>query len=143
MLVDLGRNDLGRISEIGSVKVTRYMDILRYSHVMHIGSTVEGRIAKGKDALDAIDSVLPAGTLSGAPKLSACTIIQNEESRKRGIYGGAIGYLDLSGNMDTCIGIRLAYKRMTPSASSPVPASSLTASPHANIRNASTKPKPW
>lgn len=111
MLVDLGRNDLGRVSEIGSVKVTRYMDILRYSHVMHIGSTVEGRIAQGKDALDAIDSVLPAGTLSGAPKLSACTIIQNEESRKRGIYGGAIGYLDLSGNMDTCIGIRLAYKK--------------------------------
>lgn len=111
MLVDLGRNDLGRVSEIGSVKVTRYMDILRYSHVMHIGSTVEGRIAQGKDALDAIDSVLPAGTLSGAPKLSACAIIQNEESRKRGIYGGAIGYLDLSGNMDTCIGIRLAYKK--------------------------------
>lgn len=111
MLVDLGRNDLGRVSEIGSVKVTRYMDILRYSHVMHIGSTVEGRIAKGKDALDAIDSVLPAGTLSGAPKLSACAIIQNEESRKRGIYGGAIGYLDFSGNMDTCIGIRLAYKK--------------------------------
>lgn len=111
MLVDLGRNDLGRVSEIGSVKVTRYMDVLRYSHVMHIGSTVEGRLAKGKDALDAIDSVLPAGTLSGAPKLSACTIIQQEESRKRGIYGGAIGYLDFSGNMDTCIGIRLAYKK--------------------------------
>lgn len=111
MLVDLGRNDLGRVSEIGSVKVTRYMDILRYSHVMHIGSTVEGRLAKGKDAIDAIDSVFPAGTLSGAPKLSACTIIQQEESRKRGIYGGAIGYLDFSGNMDTCIGIRLAYKK--------------------------------
>ena len=111
MLVDLGRNDLGRISRIGSVKVTRYMDVLRYSHVMHIGSTVEGDIREDKDAVDAIDSVLPAGTLSGAPKLRACEIIQEEESRKRGIYGGAIGYLDFSGNMDTCIGIRLAYKK--------------------------------
>ena len=111
MLVDLGRNDLGRISRIGSVKVTRYMDVLRYSHVMHIGSTVESTIRDDKDAVDAIDSVLPAGTLSGAPKLRACEIIQEEESRKRGIYGGAIGYLDFSGNMDTCIGIRLAYKK--------------------------------
>ncbi len=111
MLVDLGRNDLGRISRIGSVKVTRYMDVLRYSHVMHIGSTVEGDIREDKDAVDAIDSVLPAGTLSGAPKLRACQIIEEEESRKRGIYGGAIGYLDFSGNMDTCIGIRLAYKK--------------------------------
>ncbi len=145
MLVDLGRNDLGRVSEIGSVKVTRYMDILRYSHVMHIGSTVEGRIAQGKDALDAIDSVLPAGTLSGAPKLSACTIIQNEESRKRGVYGGAIGYSDtwISREIWTPASASVSpIKRMAPSASSPAPASSLTASPHANIRNASTKPKP-
>lgn len=111
MLVDLGRNDLGKISRIGSVKVEKYLNILRFSHVMHIGSTVEGTIAPGKDAVDVIDAVLPAGTLSGAPKLRACEIIEEEESRKRGIYGGAIGYLDFSGNMDTCIGIRLAYKK--------------------------------
>lgn len=111
MLVDLGRNDLGKISQIGSVKVDRYLDILRFSHVMHIGSTVEGKIRDDKDAVDAIDAVLPAGTLSGAPKFRACQIIEEEESRKRGVYGGAIGYLDFSGNMDTCIGIRLAYKK--------------------------------
>ena len=111
MLVDLGRNDLGKVSRIGSVKVEKYLNILRFSHVMHIGSTVEGTIAPGKDAVDVIDAVLPAGTLSGAPKLRACEIIEEEESRKRGIYGGAIGYLDFSGNMDTCIGIRLAYKK--------------------------------
>ena len=111
MLVDLGRNDLGKVSRIGSVKVEKYLNILRFSHVMHIGSTVEGTIAHGKDAVDVIDAVLPAGTLSGAPKLRACEIIEEEESRKRGIYGGAIGYLDFSGNMDTCIGIRLAYKK--------------------------------
>lgn len=111
MLVDLGRNDLGKISRIGTVKVDRYMDILRFSHVMHIGSTVEGEIRTDKDAIDAIDAVLPAGTLSGAPKFRACQIIEQEENRKRGIYGGAVGYLDFSGNMDTCIGIRLAYKK--------------------------------
>ena len=111
MLVDLGRNDLGKISRIGTVKVDRYLDILRFSHVMHIGSTVEGEIRDDRDAVDAIDAVLPAGTLSGAPKLRACEIIEEEENRKRGIYGGAIGYLDFSGNMDTCIGIRLAYKK--------------------------------
>ncbi len=111
MLVDLGRNDLGKISQIGTVKVDRYLDILRFSHVMHIGSTVEGKIRNDKDAIDAIDAVLPAGTLSGAPKFRACQIIEAEENRKRGVYGGAIGYLDFSGNMDTCIGIRLAYKK--------------------------------
>ena len=111
MLVDLGRNDLGKISRNGTVKVDRYLNILRFSHVMHIGSTVEGKIRDDKDGVDAIDSVLPAGTLSGAPKLRACEIIEEQESRKRGIYGGAIGYLDFSGNMDTCIGIRLAYKK--------------------------------
>lgn len=111
MLVDLGRNDLGKISRIGTVKVDQYLDILRFSHVMHIGSTVEGEIRDDRDAVDAIDAVLPAGTLSGAPKLRACEIIEEEENRKRGIYGGAIGYLDFSGNMDTCIGIRLAYKK--------------------------------
>jgi anthranilate synthase component 1 len=111
MLVDLGRNDLGRISEIGSVHVESFMNVLRFSHVMHIGSTVKSTIADGRDALDAIDSILPAGTLSGAPKIEACRIIAELEGSKRGIYGGAIGYLDFSGNLDTCIGIRLAYKK--------------------------------
>jgi anthranilate synthase component 1 len=111
MLVDLGRNDLGRIAEIGSVEVTSYMQVLKFSRVMHIGSTVEGNIAPGRDAVDAVDSILPAGTLSGAPKIRACQIIQDLEGTKRGIYGGAIGYLDFSGNLDTCIAIRLAYKK--------------------------------
>ncbi|MCR4694559.1 MAG: anthranilate synthase component I [Pseudobutyrivibrio sp.] len=111
MLVDLGRNDLGKISEFGSVAVEEYMQIQYYSHVMHIGSTVRGQIREGKDAIDAISAVLPAGTLSGAPKLRACQIINELENNKRGIYGGAIGYIDFTGNMDTCIGIRLAYKK--------------------------------
>ncbi len=111
MLVDLGRNDIGKISAIGTVEVEKYMQIERFSHVMHIGSTVKGSIAAGKDALDAIDSILPAGTLSGAPKLRACEIINELEDNKRGIYGGAIGYLDFSGNLDTCIAIRLAFAK--------------------------------
>ena len=111
MLVDLGRNDLGKISEFGSVRVEKLRAIERYSHVMHIGSTVGGRIRKDKDALDAIEAVLPAGTLSGAPKIRACQIIGELEKNKRGIYGGAIGYIDFSGNMDTCIAIRIAYKK--------------------------------
>lgn len=111
MLVDLGRNDLGKISEFGSVRVDKYMSIERFSHVMHIGSTVYGKIKKEKDALDAIDAVLPAGTLSGAPKIKACEIINKLENNKRGIYGGAIGYIDFSGNMDTCIAIRLVFKK--------------------------------
>ena len=111
MLVDLGRNDIGRISEIGSVKVEKYLSIERFSHVMHIGSTVTGRLAAGKDAVDAIDAILPAGTLSGAPKVRACEIISELEGRKRGVYGGAVGYMDFAGNMDTCIAIRLAYKK--------------------------------
>lgn len=111
MLVDLGRNDLGKICKYGSVKVEKYMEIQRYSHVMHIGSTVYGKIRDDKDAVDAIEAVLPAGTLSGAPKIRACKIINKLENNKRGVYGGAIGYLDFSGNMDTCIAIRLAFKK--------------------------------
>lgn len=111
MLVDLGRNDLGRISEFGSVKVERFHEVLKFSHVMHIGSTVRGNIRPDCDALDALASVLPAGTLSGAPKIRAAQIINDLENCKRGIYGGAIGYIDLAGNMDTCIAIRLAFKR--------------------------------
>lgn len=111
MLVDLGRNDLGKICKYGSVKVEKYMEIQRYSHVMHIGSTVYVKIRDDKDAVDAIEAVLPAGTLSGAPKIRACKIINKLENNKRGVYGGAIGYLDFSGNMDTCIAIRLAFKK--------------------------------
>lgn len=111
MLVDLGRNDLGRIAQAGTVEVERYLEVLRFSHVMHLGSTVTARIDERFDAVDAVDSILPAGTLSGAPKLRACQIIQDLEGSKRGIYGGAIGYLDFAGNLDTCIGIRLAYKK--------------------------------
>jgi anthranilate synthase component 1 len=111
MLVDLGRNDLGRISAYGTVKVEKYMEIQRFSHVMHIGSTVVGQIGPGRDALDAVRAVLPAGTLSGAPKFRACEIINELENNKRGIYGGAIGYVDFTGNLDTCIGIRIAYKK--------------------------------
>ncbi|MGL4790064.1 MAG: anthranilate synthase component I family protein, partial [Anaerotignaceae bacterium] len=111
MLVDLGRNDIGKVSKIGTVQVEKYMSIEKFSHVMHIGSTVKGEIAKNKDALNVIDAILPAGTLSGAPKLRACQIINELENSKRGIYGGAIGYLDFSGNLDTCIAIRLAFSK--------------------------------
>lgn len=111
MLVDLGRNDIGRISEIGSVNVDKYLSIERFSHVMHIGSTVTGTLRSDLDSLSAIDSILPAGTLSGAPKIRACEIINELEDNKRGIYGGAIGYVDLSGNIDTCISIRIAFAR--------------------------------
>ncbi len=111
MLVDLGRNDLGRISKFGTVEVEKLYSIERYSHVMHIGSSVRGKIRDDCDALDAIGAVLPAGTLSGAPKIRACQLIGELENNKRGIYGGAIGYIDFTGNLDTCIAIRIAYKK--------------------------------
>lgn len=111
MLVDLGRNDLGKISRFGSVKVEKYMDILKFSHVMHIGSEVSSEIIDGRDAVDAVDAVLPAGTLSGAPKLRAMEIIDELEDNRRGIYGGGVGYIDLTGNLDICIAIRLAYAK--------------------------------
>lgn len=111
MLVDLGRNDIGKISRIGSVEVEKYLSIERFSHVMHLGSTVTGELREDKDAVDAVDAILPAGTLSGAPKFRACQIIEELEQSKRGIYGGAVGYLDFAGNLDTCIAIRLVYKK--------------------------------
>lgn len=111
MLVDLGRNDIGRLSSFGSVRVDKYMKVERYSHVMHIGSEVVGQMREGLHAIDAVDSVLPAGTLSGAPKIRAMEIIDELEGDRRGIYGGAIGYVDFAGNLDVCIAIRLAYKR--------------------------------
>ena len=111
MLVDLGRNDLGRVSRFGSVQVEKLHSIERFSHVMHIGSTVRGEIRDDCDAVDAVSAVLPAGTLSGAPKIRACELIAELENNKRGIYGGAVGYIDFTGNLDTCIAIRIAYKK--------------------------------
>jgi anthranilate synthase component 1 len=106
MLVDLGRNDIGRVAEFGSVKCDSFMEIERYSHVMHIVSNVTGKMRKDKDFYDAFISCMPAGTVSGAPKLRAMEIIAELESEARGAYAGAIGYLGFSGNMDTCITIR-------------------------------------
>ncbi len=111
MLVDLARNDLGRISAIGSVTVADYMMIHRYSKIMHIASCVESDILPECDALSAIESILPAGTLSGTPKIRACEIIEELEKAPRGVYGGALGYIDFTGNLDTCIAIRMAVKQ--------------------------------
>jgi anthranilate synthase component I len=108
MLVDLGRNDLGRVCALGSVEVVEFMNIERYSHVMHIVSTVTGKLAPEKSPVDALLAVFPAGTLSGAPKPRAMEIIEKNEPTRRGIYGGTIGYLDFRGNIDTCIAIRTA-----------------------------------
>jgi len=108
MLVDLGRNDLGRVCQPGSVEVTEFMQIEKYSHVMHIVSTVIGKLISNKKPIDALFAVFPAGTLSGAPKPRAIEIIEENEVNRRGIYGGTIGYLDFTGNIDTCIAIRTA-----------------------------------
>jgi anthranilate synthase component 1 len=108
MLVDLGRNDLGRVCSPGSVEVTEFMQIEKYSHVMHIVSTVVGKLAKQFAPIEALFAVFPAGTLSGAPKPRAMEIIEENEPTRRGIYGGTIGYLDFTGNIDTCIAIRTA-----------------------------------
>ncbi|HSD29380.1 MAG TPA: anthranilate synthase component I family protein, partial [Vicinamibacteria bacterium] len=106
MLVDLGRNDVGRVCRYGSVRVPEFMEIERYSHVSHIVSSVIGDLDEGKDALDALVATFPAGTLSGAPKIRAMEIIDELEGTRRGLYGGALGYLDLTGNLDFCIAIR-------------------------------------
>ncbi|BCJ94626.1 anthranilate synthase component I [Anaerocolumna cellulosilytica] len=111
MLVDLARNDVGRIAKYSSVKVEDYMKIHRFSKVMHIASVVTGELEDSKDGCDTISALLPAGTLSGAPKFRACEIIDELEPSARGIYGGAIGYLDFSGNLDVCIAIRTAVKK--------------------------------
>ena len=108
MLVDLGRNDLGRVSRPGTVTVSKYMEVEKYSHVLHLVSHVEGRLAPGADALDALRAVFPAGTLSGAPKVRAMQLIAAAEGERRGLYGGAVGYLGYDGNMDTAITIRSA-----------------------------------
>jgi anthranilate synthase component 1 len=106
MLVDLGRNDLGRVCEPGSVNVIEFMELERYSHVMHIVSTVTGELRRELLPIEALYAVFPAGTLSGAPKPRAMEIIEAKEPTRRGIYGGAIGYVDFTGNLDTCIAIR-------------------------------------
>ncbi|MCH4009030.1 anthranilate synthase component I family protein [Companilactobacillus sp.] len=111
MLIDLGRNDLGRVSKFGTVKVTRTRKLLHFSNVMHMGSTVESIADPQESAVDIVESLMPAGTLSGAPKISAMKIISNIEGQKRGIYGGCLGYFDFSGDLDFCIGIRLAYRQ--------------------------------
>ena len=106
MLVDLGRNDVGRVSEFGTVKVDRLMFVERYSHVMHIVSTIEGSLRPELTAIDALRACFPAGTLSGAPKVRAMEIIEELEPARRGAYGGAVLYADFSGNLDSCIAIR-------------------------------------
>jgi anthranilate synthase component 1 len=106
MLVDLGRNDIGRVSEYGSVRVPTFMALEKYSHVMHLVSTVEGKLSEQNDRLDALASCFPAGTVSGAPKVRAMEIISELENRRRGVYAGAVGYLDFAGNLDFCITIR-------------------------------------
>jgi anthranilate synthase component 1 len=106
MLVDLGRNDVGRVAEIGSVRVPQFMALERYSHVMHLVSRVEGRLAEDRDRLDALVATFPAGTLTGAPKIRAMQIVGALEPTRRGLYGGAVGYLDFAGNLDFCIAIR-------------------------------------
>ena len=111
MLVDLGRNDLGRVCEYGSVRVPQYMALERYSHVMHLVSTVDGRLAEDRDHLDALVACFPAGTVSGAPKIRAMQILSELEPTARGIYAGAIGYLDFAGNLDFCIAIRTITMR--------------------------------
>jgi anthranilate synthase component 1 len=106
MLVDLGRNDLGRVCSYGSVRVPTFMALERYSHVMHLVSVVEGQLAEDQDRLDALVACFPAGTVSGAPKVRAMQIINDLETAARGIYAGAVGYLDFAGNLDFCIAIR-------------------------------------
>ncbi len=111
MLVDLGRNDIGRISKFGTVQVTKLHSVGTISTLWHIGSTVCGENTGRQGRMDAVSAILPARTLSGAPKIRACQLINDIEGNKRGIYGGAIGYIDFTGNLDTCIAIRIAYKK--------------------------------
>lgn len=108
MLVDLGRNDLGRVCKPGTVRVVDFFEVERYSHVMHIVSTVTGELAEGKTAFDAVTACFPAGTLSGAPKVRAMELIEELEPTRRGLYGGVVGYLDFAGDADTAIAIRTA-----------------------------------
>jgi anthranilate synthase component 1 len=111
MLVDLGRNDLGRVCKYGSITVSEMMKIQRYSHVMHIVSKVEGELADDKDSVDALMSCFPAGTVTGAPKIRAMQLINDLENEERNVYAGAVGYLDFSGDLDMCIAIRTLFSK--------------------------------
>ncbi|KAA0252038.1 MAG: anthranilate synthase component I family protein, partial [Chlorobiota bacterium] len=111
MLVDLGRNDVGRVSEFGTVEVVEKMNIHRFSHVMHIVSRVRGKLRSDLDCIDALKSCFPAGTVSGAPKIRAMELISGYENQRRNVYAGAVGYIDLSGNLDVCIAIRTLFAR--------------------------------
>jgi anthranilate synthase component 1 len=111
MLVDLGRNDLGRVCKYGTVKVSELMKIQKYSHVMHIVSKVEGDLSEEKDSIDALMSCFPAGTVTGAPKIRAMQLIENFENEERNVYAGAVGYLDFSGDLDMCIAIRTLFSK--------------------------------
>ena len=138
MLVDLGRSDLGRVSEYGSVQVRDLMRVERYSHVMHLVSSIEGKLRSGLDALDALAACFPAGTLTGAPKVRAMEIIEELEPVRRGVYGGAVLYADFAGNLDSCIAIRtmlMKGKRAYVQAGAGIVADSDPASELAECRN--------
>ena len=140
MLVDLGRNDVGRVAEVGSVRVPQFMALERYSHVMHLVSRVEGRLAEDRDRLDALVATFPAGTLTGAPKIRAMQIIGELEPTRRGLYGGAVGYLDFAGNLDFCIAIRtIAMRTASAPTSRPAPASSPTRCRRRSTRRRGTR----
>ena len=111
MLVDLGRNDVGKVSKFGTVEVKNFMTVEKYSKVTHLVSDVQGELRDDENPINALMSVLPAGTLSGAPKVRAMEIIDELENKKRGVYGGTVGYLGFDGNIDTCIAIRMAVKK--------------------------------
>ncbi len=143
MLVDLGRNDVGRVSEFGSVRVKDLMFVERYSHVMHLVSSIEGTLKHGLEAIDAFKACFPAGTLSGAPKIRAMEIIEELEPARRGVYGGSIFYADFHGNLDSCIAIRTLFLHGDAKATSrPAPASSPIPSPTPSSTSAATRPAP-
>ena len=142
MLVDLGRNDLGRVCEYGSVRVPQYMGLDRYSHVMHLVSRVEGRLAPNRDRLDALAACFPAGTVSGAPKIRAMELIAELEPTPRGVYAGALGYVDCAGNLDCCITIRTIVMQDGKAYVQPVPASWQTPTRPRSTRRPGTRPRP-
>ena len=141
MLVDLGRNDVGRVCEYGSVRVPQFMGLERFSHVMHLTSIVEGKLADDRDRLDALVSCFPAGTVSGAPKVRAMQIIKELEPSGRGLYAGAVGYLDFAGNLDFCIAIRTVIMSEGRPTCRPAPASSWTRTRRRNTTRRATRRK--
>ena len=143
MLVDLGRNDVGRVSEYGSVKVKDLMFVERYSHVMHLVSSLEGKLKAELAAIDAFRACFPAGTLSGAPKIRAMEIIEELEPARRGVYGGSILYADFTGNLDSCIAIRTLYMNGEQATSKPARASSRIRFPRRSSWSATTRRAPW